>query len=131
MKTLIVEDDFISRKLLKELLAKYGDCDIATDGEEAVQAFQLALESGAPYQLICMDIMMPNMDGQEALKLIRTIEKEQDIQGDEEVKVLMTTALDDPRSVIEAYYRGGATSFIVKPIIKEKLFAEIRSLGLM
>ena len=131
MKTLIVEDDFICRRLLKELLARYGDCDIATNGEEGVAAFKMALESGAPYQLVCMDIMMPNMDGQQALKLIREIEKEHNIFGDQEVKVIMTTALDDPKSVIEAYYRGGATAYIVKPIIKETLLNELRNFGLL
>ena len=131
MKTLIVEDDFICRRLLKEFLARYGDCDIATNGEEGVAAFKMALESGAPYQLVCMDIMMPNMDGQQALKLIREIEKEHNIFGDQEVKVIMTTALDDPKSVIEAYYRGGATAYIVKPIIKETLLNELRNFGLL
>ena len=131
MKILIVEDDFISRRLLKELLAKYGECDIATNGVEAVEAFRLALDSNLPYHLICMDIMMPNMDGQEALRLIRELETERNIHGDREVKVIMTTALDDPKSVIDAYYRGGATSYLVKPIIKDNLMDEISAFGLL
>lgn len=131
MKTLIVEDDFISRKIMRELLAPLGDCDIAIDGEEALQAFRLAHEEKRPYDLICMDIMMPNMDGQEALMRIRSIEKELDIQGPHEAKVIMTTALDDPKNVVEAFYKGGATSYIVKPVTKQKLMKEIRSHGLL
>jgi two-component system chemotaxis response regulator CheY len=74
--------------------------------------------------------MMPGTDGQQALKKIREIEQDMGIRGAEEVKVIMTTALDDPKTVVEAYYRGGATSYIVKPIGHKKLIEEIRLLGL-
>lgn len=131
MKTLIVEDDFISRKIMKELLTPLGECDIATDGEEAVQAFRLALDERRPYDLVCMDIMMPNMDGHEALEQIREIERGMGVGGAQEVKVIMTTALDDPKNVVEAFYRGGATSYLVKPITKQRLMKEIRSHGLL
>jgi len=130
MKILIVEDDFISRRIIKEILSPYGDCDIVVDGQEAVQAFK-AYEADDPYDLICMDIMMPNLDGQEALKQIRDIEKESGIKGSGEVKVIMITALDDPKTVFKAYYKGGATSYIVKPIEKDKLIQKIRGLGLI
>lgn len=131
MKVLIAEDDFVSRKILKDTLAEYGECDIVVDGEEAVQAFRLAMSDGEPYELVLMDIMMPNTDGQEALKRIREIEKEAGIKGSSEVPVIMVTALSDPKAVFEAYYRGGATSYIVKPIDKQKLIDEIRKLGLI
>ncbi len=131
MRILIVEDDFIARRILKEILSSYGDCDIVVDGEEAIQAFRLAWEDGNPYELICMDIMMPNINGQEALKKIRDIEKQIGIKSTEEVKVVMITALDDPKSVIHAYYKGGATSYIVKPVERDKLLEELRLLGLI
>lgn len=131
MRILIVEDDFVARRMMKEFLAPYGDCDIVVDGEEAVQAFRLAWEEERPYNLILMDIMMPNLDGQEALKQIRELEKTAGIRGSAEVKVIMTTALGDPKTVIDAFYQGGATSYIVKPVQAEKLRAEIESLGLV
>lgn len=131
MRTLIVEDDFIARRLIKEILSSFGECDIAIDGQEAVQAFRLALDDRKPYDLITMDIMMPNMDGQMALQKIREMEKERGIQGPDEVKVIMTTALDDPKTVVEAYYRGGATSYLVKPVTRKKLMDEIREMRLV
>ncbi|MDM8535509.1 response regulator [Desulfobacterales bacterium HSG17] len=131
MKILIVEDDFISRRIIKDILSPYGDCDVVVDGGEAVQAFKLAHKANEPYNLVCMDIMMPNVDGQEALKQIRDFEKESGIKGSAEVKVIMVTALDDPKTVFKAYYKGGATSYIVKPIEKDKLIQEIRGLGLI
>lgn len=121
MRSLIAEDDFTSRKLLQKILSEFGESDVAVNGKEAVEAFHNAQEDSQPYDLICLDIMMPEMDGQEVLKRIRQREKELGVPQRDEVKVVMTTALDSPREVIEAYYRGGCTSYLVKPIEKRKL----------
>ena len=129
LKILIVEDDFVSRRIMMELLTPYGKCDIAKDGKEAIHAFYLAWEERDPYELICLDVMMPEMDGQEALQKIRDMEKEMGIYGSQEVKVIMVTALDDIKNIIKAYHDGGATSYIVKPVLKESLIKELRNLG--
>ena len=131
MKTLIVEDDFVSRKLLKDIIQKYSDCDVVIDGKEAIQAFRLAWEDNQPYDLILMDIMMPRMDGKEAVKQIRAFEKEINVTGSKEVKIVMTTALGDPKTVFETYYKCGATSYLVKPLSKEKIFDELKKLQLI
>ncbi len=130
MKILIVEDDFTARRILKGILAPYGECDIVVDGREAVQAFRLAWEEGQPFDLICLDIMMPHLDGHEALQQIRDMEKAMGVKGSDEVKVIMITALGDAKTVIKAFYKGGATAYLVKPIDKSKLLEEIRKLGL-
>lgn len=131
MRVLIVEDDFTSRKLLQKILTPYGEADIAVNGQEAVEAFDSAMQEGRPYELVCMDIMMPEMDGQEALKKIREIEKNNGISSNDEVKVVMTTALDDPKNVVEAYYKGGATSYVPKPIDRQLFLQLLRNLGLV
>ena len=63
MKILIVEDDFASRKFMMDYMSKYGECDGTVDGSEAVEAFMMAREDDEPYDLVCLDIMMPSMDG--------------------------------------------------------------------
>jgi two-component system chemotaxis response regulator CheY len=50
MRTLIVEDDFTSRKLMQMILGPYGECDIAVNGEECINAFTQALDEDKPYQ---------------------------------------------------------------------------------
>ena len=130
MKCLTVEDDFAARKLLQRYLSDYGDCDVAVDGNEAVAAFRQAIDEKEPYDLICLDIMMPNMDGREALKLIRQIESEHGIGGHDGVKVIMTTALGDSKNVMESF-REGCEAYIVKPVEKGKLLGEIEKLGLI
>ena len=67
MKILLAEDDFVTRKFMVNFLSKYGECDVTVDGMEAVDAFMMALEDDEPYDLICLDIMMPVMDGYQAL----------------------------------------------------------------
>ncbi|KAA0888817.1 response regulator [Oryzomonas rubra] len=131
MKCLIVEDDFISRRILKEMLSEHFDCDIAINGEEAVTSFRLAHEGKRPYDLICMDIMMPGVNGQEALRRIRELERSLQVPPQLEAKVIMTTALDDPKTVVQAFYQGGATAYLVKPISRQKLMNELRVLGLL
>jgi two-component system chemotaxis response regulator CheY len=131
VKMLIVEDDFISRKLLKDFLSAYGECDIAVDGREAVQAFEQALDEDAPYDLVCMDILMPHLDGQAALKQIRKIESEKGLSGPAQTKVIMTTAFGDSENVVEAFFEGAATSYLIKPIHKRRLLEEVRKLGLI
>lgn len=116
MRCLIVEDDFISRKILRELLRQQFDTEIAVDGEEAITAFRMAHESNTPFDLVCMDIMMPKLDGKDALLKIRQIEKELAVPPNMECKVIMITAQDDPKSIFDAYYKGGATSYLVKPV---------------
>ncbi len=131
MRILIVDDESTCYTVIQGILSPYGECDIAINGTEALRAYDNALEESKPYGLICMDIMMPDMDGQAALKEIRKIEKEKDFRSSEKVKVIMTTALEDQKNVIEAFYRGGAASYIVKPIEKQKLLDEVRKLGLI
>jgi two-component system chemotaxis response regulator CheY len=131
MRILIAEDDPIAQKLMVKYLSAHGECDVAVDGEEAIRAFRLAQKDNRPYDLVLMDIMMPNVNGQEALLKIREMEKNVGIVGSSEVKVIMTTALGDPRTVVESYYKSGATSYLVKPVEKEKLLTELRNLGLI
>ena len=131
MRILIVEDEFTSRKLLMALLSDFGQCDTASDGEKCVVMFREALSSGEPYDLVCMDIMMPNKDGHQALKEIRSIEHESGIKPQNEAKVIMVTALNDPKTVVKAYYKGGAAAYLPKPIEVESLHAILRDLALI
>jgi two-component system chemotaxis response regulator CheY len=130
VRILIVEDEFGSRKLLQKFLTPYGTCDMAVDGEEAVEAFTIALQEDEPYDLICLDIMLPKKDGQQVLKEIRAQERENNIMGLDGVKIIMTTALNDPKNIMEAF-RSQCEAYIPKPITKQKLFEEMRGLGLL
>ncbi|PKN17418.1 MAG: response regulator [Deltaproteobacteria bacterium HGW-Deltaproteobacteria-6] len=130
MKILIAEDDFTSRLLLQKILSAYGECHIAVNGKEAMDAFGRALTEGSPYHLICLDIMMPEMDGMEVLKTIRAMEEENGVNSSTGVKIIMTTALGDPRNVVGAF-KSLCDAYLVKPVNKSKLLDYLRSFGLI
>jgi len=130
MRTLIVEDDFTSRLLLQSFLSPYGECHIAVNGKEAVAAFRAAQESGQEYDLICMDIMMPEMDGQTAVREIRAFEEAGGTVSTHGVKIIMTTALDDLKNVVESF-KALCDAYMCKPIDAGKLLGHIRGLHLV
>lgn len=130
MKILLAEDDFVTRKFMTSFLSKYGECDVTVDGMEAVDAFMMALEEGEPYDLVCLDIMMPVMDGYQALLGIRSLEKERNIPTEKAVKVIMTTALNDEKNVKKAFELG-CTIYSGKPIDKDRFEQALVKLGLV
>ena len=130
MKILLAEDDFVTRKFMVNFLSKYGECDVTVDGMEAVDAFMMALEDEEPYDLICLDIMMPVMDGYQALVAIRKLEKEKNIPEDKAVKVIMTTALNEERNVKMAFELG-CTIYSGKPINQDRFEQALNKLNLI
>jgi len=130
MKTLIVEDDFTCRLVLQTFLSRYGECHVAVNGWEAVEAFRLALEDGQPYNLICMDVMMPEMDGREAVRHIRALEAAQRIPAASGVKIIMTTAVDDIKEVMRCFHEL-CDAYLVKPINHSELLERIRGYQLV
>jgi Response regulators consisting of a CheY-like receiver domain and a winged-helix DNA-binding domain len=130
MRILLAEDDFATRKFMISFLSKYGECDVTVDGMEAVDAFMMALEDDEPYDLVCLDIMMPVMDGYQALMGIRNLEKERNIPQEEGVKVIMTTALNDEQNVKMAFDLG-CTIYSGKPIDKARFEQAMKKLGLI
>jgi two-component system chemotaxis response regulator CheY len=126
MKILIVEDDFTCRMIMQRLLEPYGKCDVVINGKEAVDAFIIGIVEGKPYDLILLDIMMPEMDGQEVVKEVRRIEEEEwGIIYPKGIKIIMTTALDDPKNVVTSF-RSLCDAYLVKPVTEENLFTAIR-----
>lgn len=114
LKFLIVEDEFISRYLLQEFLTPYGNSHVAIDGYEAIMAFKNAMIEKKPYHMICLDIMMPGLDGRQVAKEIRRLEKE---MGDAlSCKVVMTTALDDQNIKDELLQAKHCDAYLTKPL---------------
>lgn len=130
MKILLAEDDYATRKFMTNFLSKYGECDVTVDGMEAVDAFMMALEDGESYDLACLDIMMPVMDGYQALMGIRNLEKDHNIPDDKAVKVIMTTALNDEKNVKMAFDLG-CSVYSGKPIDQERFEQALKKLGLI
>jgi two-component system chemotaxis response regulator CheY len=130
LRILLVEDDFACRLLLQTFLSRYGECHVAVNGKEAVDAFGAALEQGTPYDLICMDIMMPVMDGREAVRRIRAIEEAQGVFSTSGVTIIMTTAVDEVREVFLCF-KELCDAYVMKPIDLSHLLGHMRSFQLV
>ena len=130
MRILIAEDDFVSRKILYKYLSAYGECDMTTDGIETVEAFVLANESGKPYDLISLDIMMPKIDGLKALETIRNYERKIGIKDSEKCKVIINSALNEDE-VSFKLFKTESEAYVTKPFNLEILENAMRKLSLI
>ncbi|SHK55807.1 DNA-binding response regulator, OmpR family, contains REC and winged-helix (wHTH) domain [Clostridium cavendishii DSM 21758] len=114
MRALIVEDDDLLRESIADSIKRLFECDFASDGEEGLY---LALQN--IYDVIILDIMMPNMDGYEVLKSIR----EKGIV----TPVLFLTAKDSIDDKIKGF-KIGADDYIIKPFFSEELLLRIEAI---
>ena len=137
VKILIVDDDSNSREYLRVLLQSKGGCHFAHNGKEAVDLFKTNLTSGAPFDLVLMDIIMPIMDGYEAMEQMRLAERKknkrislmQEKTG--RTKILVVSEVDDPMQIIKAYTKGKCNGFLAKPVRKKELLARLRKHNLI
>ena len=90
----------------------------------------MALEEDEPYDLVVLEIMMPVMDGYQALSGIRNIEKERGIDKEHGVKIIMATALNDEKNVKMAIDLG-CTVYSGKPIDQDRFEQGLKKLGLI
>ena len=95
LKILIAEDDESNRKFLTKLLSKFGEVTAVGDGFQAVKSYMLALDEREPFQLVCLDVMMPKIDGYKALDAIRDLEGKYALIEGERAKIVMISALDE------------------------------------
>ncbi len=130
MRILVVDDDRPNRKLLKDIVSKMGECDAADGGQGALSAFEKAWEAWRPFNLIFLDVFMPEMDGIQVLLKIREIEKEKKISEQHQARIIMVTGASEEETVMDCL-RNGCDEFIVKPIDIQLVYEKIKKLGFM
>ena len=131
MNVLIVEDEYISRSLLTELLAPFAECIAVGSGEEALEILKQSYAHDELFDLVCLDIMMPDLNGQQVLQELRRIEGERHIDSRSAATVFMTTAQKDVQNVLEAFTKGSCQAYLTKPIDRMKLVYHLRQCQLV
>jgi two-component system chemotaxis response regulator CheY len=131
LKCLIVDDDELGRELIAHYLDGYAECEMAENGVIAVQMFRTAFEGGTPYDLMVLDIVMPEMDGHAASKEIRQIEKDWGVPVNNGVNIIVLSSLNTPADVIQAYVSARSAAHLVKPVQPSKLLSTLSKLGII
>lgn len=131
MKILIAEDEQVSATLLTEIMNRWGEVEVAVDGPMALELYHKAYENMQMYDVICLDIMMPQLSGQQVLEKIRDFEIRRGVAVDDMVPVIMTTALSDEKNVMKAFLKGACEGYVVKPMTSAKLKNELVRLQLI
>jgi two-component system chemotaxis response regulator CheY len=128
LKVLIVEDDLVSRVKLATIMEELGQIQAVETGRAAIEAFQDAWRDRRPFDLICLDVELPDQNGTEVLFEIRSIENRMNLPKERASKVLMTTSHKDKDTVITSI-QAGCDDYLVKPFTASRVFEKIRKLG--
>ncbi|MDF2523263.1 MAG: histidine kinase [Clostridiales bacterium] len=127
---LIAEDDLNSRKFMSKFLSRYGECDVVVDGLETIDAYMMSMREKKPYDLICLDIMMPKIDGVKVLKAIRELETQKGILPEKRAKIIMTTALGETE-LVKTAFEYGCQAYASKPIDIDKFVEVMEKIGII
>jgi two-component system chemotaxis response regulator CheY len=130
IKTLVIEDDKVCSRRIESLLSDFCECYFAVDGKEGLERYCQSVQQNERFQLITLDINMPEMDGHETLEAIRKFEAENGIYGLDGVKIIMTTSQGTSEHVFSAF-REGCEAYVVKSFMGQKLLDEMSKLGLL
>lgn len=128
MKILIVDDEYLNCKLLTDLLKDFGECVTASEGNSAISLFKKALEANVPFDLVCLDIMLPEKSGHDVLHTIRVLESDYSVKN--KCRVIMVTALNEKENKTEAFY-DHCDGYLVKPIDQNLLFEMLNKMNLI
>jgi two-component system chemotaxis response regulator CheY len=131
LKCLIVDDDELGRELTLQYLDNISSCDVAANGCEAMELFEAALDGGTPYDLIMLDLLMPEMNGYETGAAIRQMEKERGITGTSRVNIIIISSVNTPQEIVRAYMTSHSAAHLSKPVRPEKLRTTLVALGLI
>jgi signal transduction histidine kinase/CheY-like chemotaxis protein len=126
LSVLVAEDNEINALLMRSLLTRLGhQAVITTNGEEALESWLAAKSAGAPYDLVLMDIQMPQLDGIETTKRIRAREAGQPGRPTPILALTANTLVEDRYACFEA----GMDGFLIKPLDREKLADALAALA--
>jgi HD-like signal output (HDOD) protein/FixJ family two-component response regulator len=129
MRILVVDDELVSREKMKHIMSSLGECDEVASGQDALKAFLDARTDGKQYDLITLDISMPEMDGTEVLGRIRTLEKEDGTPKEGQVRIMMVTGSSEKDTILTCI-KEGCNDYIMKPFNKETVVKKLEDSGL-
>jgi two-component system chemotaxis response regulator CheY len=129
MKILVVDDELVSRKKMMKIVDSFGQCDGVQNGKAAISSVKTALEDWKLYDLITLDVSMPDISGTQVLYTIRELEEERGLDEEEKAKILMVTSHSDIETVKACV--GKCDGYVIKPFNKDVMVDKMNKLGLL
>jgi two-component system chemotaxis response regulator CheY len=129
-RILIVDDSASIREQFIAILAPLAECHVASNGQEAVDLIRKTQGKGKNFDLVIMDVIMPEKDGLTAVKEIREYEKAQGWSGKNTLTIVIATTIKDPSRILIAQYECGADAYIAKPFTEKTVLQTLRNNGL-
>lgn len=131
MKALVVDDEVVSRKKMVKILGKFGECEEAENGKQAIEKFSVnAVDGTASFDVVTLDISMPDMSGLDVLERIRKIEIEKSIAKEDQVKILMVTSKSE-KETVRLSIEGGCNDYVIKPFNNQSIEIKLERVGLL
>ncbi|MCF6249178.1 MAG: response regulator [Desulfobacula sp.] len=128
MKILVVDDELVSRKKMAKIVTDFGLVDSVKNGKAAISTVKTSLEDWKLYNLITLDVSMPDISGTEVLSSIRQLEEDRGLEDDEKAKILMVTSHSDVETVKACV--GKCDGYVIKPFNKEVMVKKMKKIGL-
>lgn len=129
-RILIVDDSASIRESFTDILSPLATCEVATNGQEAVDLVKRTLNKGDTFDLVLMDIIMPEKDGLTAAKEIRAFESSRGSTEADRLTIVIVTTIKEPSRILIAQYDCGADAYITKPFTRETVLQTLRNNGL-
>lgn len=131
LKILLVDDSKSAQLKILSIVSKYGQCDQAYNGVEALDRVKQSLQANSPYDLIIMDVVMPRMDGFETVRNIKLLQDAVNIHEKDKAKIIMLTSKADPANMMKAHFEIGVKTYLTKPFEEKTLLEAMTNLELI
>lgn len=127
MKILIIEDDPVSAVLAEKAVAPFAsEVLLSASGSLGLEHFKSAVSANLPFDLILLDLRLPDMDGHDVLVAIRESERARGLPVFDETKIVIVTAEEENYESMQLAQAAGVLDYIQKPIdskILQRIFA--------
>ncbi|MEI6206999.1 MAG: response regulator [Desulfuromonadales bacterium] len=118
LKALIVDDSELSRLMTGTIIGKVFSYDEAENGLEGISMHHKAVESGMPYDIIFMDVVMPEMDGKEAVRKIRDYEATIGIENKPIIMISASEMLGDIEGLVNGLLRKPSSRALLNELLQ-------------
>lgn len=129
MRILVVDDEVVSRTKMHVMMESLGESQMAENGTQAIEMFRQAMKRKQAFDLVTLDIQMPDLQGTEVLKQLRAIEGECKVPKEQQSVVMMVTSQSDKIQVLTSIALG-CDEYITKPFNFDTIRGKLAKLGL-